>query len=397
MKQKVLVFIEDGSFTYDNRVKREVDALLKNRWEVTVVCPKFKGDNYFKKVNDNLRVLFFPKYNGNGTIGHLFEHFMTLVFGVMYTIYTKIRYGFKVFHACNPTDFLWMIYYPYRFFGVKFIFDQHDLSPEVYLSRPGTKKGDLFYKILNWHEKKSYSLANSVISTNESYKRVAISRGKVIQTDAFVVRNGPMLDRFNLKKIVPIKEQNRILVGYLGNMNLPDGVDEILYAAKEIISRGKISNISFLLIGGGANQPNLVKQSISMGISEFVKFTGRVDDEQMLSLLRGCDICVQPDPYNPLNNVSTMNKVMEYMALEKPFVAYDLVETRVSGGNCGLYAKINDRSDFADKIVQLAVDSELRMKLGKRGRKRIENQLEWNNSVPHLIDAYNNVFKDKQL
>jgi glycosyltransferase involved in cell wall biosynthesis len=392
MNNKALVFIEDGSFTFDNRVKREVWALINNGWDVTVVCPRNKGDKSFEKVNNQLRVLFFPKYNGNSVAGHLVEHLMSLIIGFIYVLFSYIRYGrFKIFHACNPTDFLWLIYQPFKFLGVKFIFDQHDLCPELYLSRPGTSSSSRLYKSLLWHEKRSYKIAKSVISTNESYKKVAITRGKVEEKNVFVVRNGPLLSRFDLTKILPDKKKSEeILVGYLGNMNLPDGVDEILYFAQEIVLIRGIENIKFVLIGGGANQQNLVNLSKKLGLQDHLTFTGRVSDKIMLSKLRSCDLCIQPDPFNPLNNISTMNKIMEYMALEKPFVSYDLIETRVSGGECGLYAAINNKNDFIEKILKLANDAELRTELGLKGRKRIENDLEWSHSVPNLLAAYCN-------
>ena len=394
MNKNALVFIEDGSYTFDNRVKREVGALVENGWDITVVCPRFKGDKAFEKINNKLRVLFFPKYNGNSIAGHLVEHFMTIVIGFIYVLYVYFRYGrFNIFHSCNPTDFLWLIYLPFRCFGVNYIFDQHDLCPELYLSRPNTSTTSILYKSLLWHEKKSYKMAKSVISTNESYKTMAINRGEIDKTNVFVVRNGPLLSRFDLTKIVPSKKNHgEILVGYLGNMNLPDGVEEILYIAQEIILHRKI-NLKFILIGGGENQPNIVSLSKKLGLQDHLIFTGRIDDKTMLSKLRSCDICIQPDPFNPLNNVSTMNKIMENMALEKPFVAYDLIETRVSGGDCGLYAKINDKNDFVDKIMKLADDPELRINLGLCGRKRIENHLVWSHSIPNLLSAYNNASK----
>lgn len=392
MKKKALIFIEDGSFTFDNRVKREASALVYDGWYIIVICPKYKGDNFFKRENDRLRILYFPKYNANSIIGHMLEHIMSLILGSFYVLFAFVRYGpFKIFHACNPTDFLWLIYLPYRAIGVKYIFDQHDLCPELYLSRPGTKETSKFYKSLIWHERQSYKLASSIITTNQSYKKIAVNRGGVNEKKIFVVRNGPLLSKFDLDVIKPAtKIPNEILIGYLGNMNISDGVDEILFFAKEIIINNQIENIKFILIGGGANQSNLVSLAKKLSLKNKVVFTGRIDDKMMLSTLRSCDICIQPDPYNPLNNVSTMNKIMEYMALEKPFVAYDLVETRVSGGDCGLYAKINDRYDFINKIMLLANNKELRINLGLKGRKRIENDLEWSKSIPMLLSAYNN-------
>lgn len=388
-KKQVLVFIEDGSFSFDNRVKREVSALIENGWKVRVVCPKYKEDKLVKRYSDKLKVYHYYKPAMSSAIGHIFEHLITLFWGAIYLAWIFPGFRFRVFHACNPTDILWILYLPFKLFGVKFIFDQHDLSPEVYLSRPNTTTNDFLYKTLKWLEKKSYKNANSVIATNETYKSVAKDRGRKKEEDVFVVRNGPLLSKYDLNLIKPIeRNNNEILVGYVGNMNLQDGVDEILYAAEIIKKEKKRGDIKFILIGGGANQVNLVKETNQRRLDDLIEFTGRINDKEMLSTLRGCDFCVQPDPYNPLNDVSTMNKVMEYMALEKAFVAYDLKETRVSGGECGLYAENNNREDFVNKILLLANDQDLRIEMGKKGRKRIEEKLEWLYSVTNLLKAY---------
>lgn len=391
MAKKILIFIEDGSFTYDNRVKRIANSLYDNGYELTIISPRTKGDRFFRKIDKNYRALFFPKFDAESTLMHLLEHLITLVSGFCLTLWVKIRYGFNVFYACNPTDILWILALPYKLFGTKFIFDQHDLSPEVYLSRSGTTKKDTFYKVLLWLEKMSYKLADKVIVTNESYKANAIKRGNKKESDVVPVRNGPVLEKFSnipYNTNPHYKKESEILIGYLGNMNSQDGVDQLLYAANDIVKNKKEQQIRFVFIGGGSYQPNLVKLSSEMGLDNYVTFTGRIPDDEMLNILGETDICVQPDPYNPLNDVSTMNKVMEYMALGKPVVAFNLTETVVSGGECVVYADKFNENDLADKILYLAKNDELREELGKKGRKRVEEKLEWKHSVPNLLKAF---------
>jgi len=309
--KKVLIFIEDGSFSYDNRVKRIANSLYESGYRITIISPGTKGDSFYKKYKSGLRAVFYPKINAESAFMHIIEHLITLFFGFFLSLGVKLRFGFNIFYACNPTDILWLIALPYKLLSTKFVFDQHDLSPEVYLSRQGTSKNDHFYKLLLWLEKMSYKLADKVIVTNESYKQVALERGNKNETDVIPVRNGPVLEKFSNIPNKPNphhKKANEILVGYLGNMNSQDGVDQLLYAANDIVKNKKEQQIRFVFIGGGSYQPNLVKLAFEMELDNYVTFTGRIPDDEMLNILGETDICVQPDPYNPLNDVSTMNK-----------------------------------------------------------------------------------------
>lgn len=390
MTKKVLIFIEDTTFTYDNRVIRETSTLVQEGWEVTVISQKCPGDPFYRKINGKLRAYFFPKPTAQGAWGHILEHAISLVVGSLLTLWVYIRHGFSVFHACNPMDILWVIALPYKLLGVKFIYDQHDLCPEIFISRGDGDKNSLFYKILLFLEKLSYRTADSVICTNESYKEIAIERGGRNQGDVFVVRNGPNLDQFKPSLPEPnLKKRDKILVGYLGNMNIQDGVDYLVEAAHEIINKRKRSDILFVLIGGGSVQRLLVRRVSEMGLKNSVLFKGRmVPDKKMMAVLSACDICVQPDPPNLLNDKSTMCKAMEYMALNKPVIAFDLKETKVSCGDVALYVSENSSVALADSILQLADNPELRREMGEKGRRRIERSFSWEHSVPKFLAAY---------
>ncbi len=392
MTQKTLIFIEDGSFTYDNRIISEAKALIESGWDVTVISPKYRCDPFYRRLGSRLRAYYYPKPTAESVPGHLVEHSISLLCGTVLTLWVSLRHGFSVFHACNPMDILWLIALPYKMLGKKFIYDQHDLCPELWLSRNGNSSGNLLYRVLRILETVSYKCADIVISTNETYKEVAVTRGKKDPDEVFVVRNGPDLRKFQPIGIQKdLSKNGHVLVGYLGNMNPQDGVGYLLDAASDVVRRRGRSDISFVVIGGGSDYEHLREKCGQMGLGDQVMFTGRIPDTEMLQRLRACDVCVQPDPLNALNDKSTMNKAMEYMALGKPVVAFDLKETRISCGDAALYATPNEAKDLADKILSLADNPALRLQLGTRGRARIEQVLSWSHSVPHLLAAYEHV------
>ena len=389
MKKRTLFLIEDGSFSFDNRVVRETDALIEDGWDVTVICPKDPRDPFYRRDNEHRCVYFFPRPETSSAIGHVFEHSFNILAVTFLAWFVFLRHGFRVIHACNPMDTLWIPALPFKLFGVRYIFDHHDLSPELYLCRGEGGDKSLFFRILTWLEKMSFRFADVVISTNESYRKIALDRGEKSPDSVFVVRNGPNLRQF--KPVPPrddLKEQGDVLVGYLGNMNPQDGVDYLLRAAEEIVAKRGLKHMKFVFVGGASYQPTLERMSVDMGLEKWVTFTGRLPDDEMLSTLCACDICVQPDPHNPLNDKSTMNKVMEYMALGKPLVQFDLTEGRRSALDASLYAAKNDEQDLADKIIRLLDDPALRKKMGEFGRQRIENELQWTHEVPKLLAAY---------
>ena len=396
MVKKVILFNENGSYTYDSRVIREADALADAGWEVNVISPKRPDDPLYKQIRKNLRAYFYPMPTPESSSfwGQALEHLTSLVLGACLTFWIFVRHGFHVFHACNPMDILWLIILPYKILGKKFIFDQHDLTPELYLSLGRGSKKDFIYKALVFLENCSYKYADSVIATNESYKNIAVTKGRKMREEVFVVRNGPDLSKF---KVGPgregLKAEGETLVGYLGNMNPQDGVDYLLNAADDLVNKRLRQDVKFVFIGGGTSQPLLAKKSREIALAKNVLFTGRIPDADMLVVLNACDICIQPDPLNPLNDKSTMNKVMEYMALEKPVIAFDLKETRVSGGDVAIYVTPNDQVELADKIAYLADNPELRIKLGKMGRERVESRLAWKHSIPNLLAAYEYVLE----
>lgn len=397
MKRKTLIFIEDGSFTFDNRVIRETETLVQAGWDVTVISPKYPQDPFYRRISDRLRAYYYLKPTAKSVPGHVIEHSISLCWGSVLTLWVWVRHGFSIFHACNPMDILWLIALPYKLLGKKFVYDQHDLCPELWMSRNARAPTGFLYRVLRALESASYRYADIVISTNETYRDVAVTRGGRDPQDVFVVRNGPDLGKFR-----PIHGQKtpgrngHVLVGYLGNMNPQDGVGYLLDAAFEVAHTRGRSDVSFVVIGGGSDYQHLRDKSAQMGLGDRITFTGRIPDEEMLTRLSACDVCVQPDPLNDLNDKSTMNKAMEYMALEKAVVAFDLKETRISCGDAALYATPNDVKDLADKILCLVDNPALRRQLGERGRSRVEQAFSWSHSIPNLLAAYDRAMEGTQ-
>jgi glycosyltransferase involved in cell wall biosynthesis len=390
--KKVLILLDDGSYLYDNRVKREAATLTEAGYQVSVICPRYSGESY----KDIYNGVFVYRYNKWHFGGHLGEYISSLIKGGWLTLRTWIKHGgFDCVQACNPPDFLFLLAAPFKFvFNSKFIFDHHDISPELFISRFGGAQNSIGYQSMKLLEKLTFKMADGVLSTNESYKKIAINRGKVREKRIRVVRNGPILKDFPLMKPDPaIKKNGNVVVGYIGNMNPQDGVDHLLRAAKYIVHGLKRKEFYFVLIGKGDSFQKLKELKTQWGLDDYVHFTGRIPDDDMFRVLNSCDICVQPDPINPLNNLSTMNKAMEYMALEKPVVAYDLIETRVSCQDCALYAEADT---LGDKIVELADNDQMRLDMGLKGRKRVKYHLEWKYSEKNLLDLYQAVLGDNQ-
>jgi glycosyltransferase involved in cell wall biosynthesis len=385
---RVLIFIEDGSFVFDNRVKREVKTLEADGFEVSVICPRYPGEKRSELVGRTHVYRYRKLTFGGPVLSHLCEYGCSLLFGGLLALWISVRRGFDVIQLCNPPDVLFPIAGFFKLFGKKFIFDHHDVCPELYETQYGKKTG-LFYRVLCWAERRSLRWADAVMSTNESYRRIAIERAGIPPEKVVVVRNGPDLEKF--REWTEPREKATIRVGYIGNMNPQDGVDHLLRAAKHIRKDLGRSDIEFVLVGKGDSFEDLRKLAGTLGLDGVVRFTGRISDEDVLRELRDCDVGCQPDPLNPLNDVSTMNKVMEYMALGRPVVAYDLVETRVSCGDAALYAPGGTPEALAREIVRLADDYSLRRRMGILGRKRIEEKLAWTYSEEPLRSVYRRV------
>ncbi|HET7598349.1 MAG TPA: glycosyltransferase family 4 protein [Burkholderiales bacterium] len=391
--RRILILVENLPSPFDRRVWQEAGALRDAGYTVSIICPTGRG---YEKKFEFIEGIAIWRYRlpleGQGAAGYLSEYAVALVCSFFLACKVLATRGFDAIHACNPPDLFFLIGGFFKLFGKKFVFDHHDLNPELYEAKFGRR--DAFHRLLRQLEYWTFRTADVSIATNESYRRVAIERGRMPPDRVFVVRSGPSLER--MKRVPPnpeLKRGRRYLVGYVGVMGQQEGIDYLLRAAREIvIGRGR-TDVHFGLVGGGTSLPALKRLSAELGIADFVTFTGRVPDEEMLAMLNTADVCVNPDVANEMNDKSTMNKIMEYMALGKPIVQFDLTEGRYSAQEASLYARRNDARDFAAKILLLLDDSVRRAAMGEVGRRRIENELEWRHEVPKLLAAYESLWR----
>ena len=387
-KKRVLIIVENQAVPFDRRVWREACSLREHGYEVTVLCPRRKACAKGYEIIDGIRIYRHPSpAEGNTPMGYLWEYGCALIWEFAYTSWIYLRHGFDVIQGCNPPDDIFLVALPFKLLGVKYIFDHHDVNPELYVSKYG-KRGGL-YKILVGLEKLTYRFSDVVIATNMSYKDLAVNRGGVASEDVFIVRNGPEKEAFKSVRSNPARKNGKnYLVGYVGNMSIQDGLDILLDVAQHIKNSGR-RDIFFTCVGGGTELNKLKKMVEDRDLLDTVHFTGRISDEELLEVLSTADVCVNPDRPSEMNDMSTMIKIMEYMALGKPIVQFDSKEGRFSAQEASLYAGKDDGvADFAAKVLWLLDKPEERKKMGEFGRKRIEEQLAWQYSVPHLLAAY---------
>lgn len=391
----ILIVVENLPCPFDRRVMQEARTLASAGYRVSIICPKAQGYEKSFEVIDGIHIhRHWLPMEADGALGYALEYSVALLMEFWLSLKIAFGRGFDVLQACNPPDTIFLIGGFYKLFGKKFVFDHHDINPELYEAKFGRKGWGR--SLLVALERLSFRTADMVISTNESYRRIAVERGGKDPRDVFVVRSGPDLTRM---KIVPpnpaLKNGRRYLVGYVGVMGKQEGIDLLLQAVHLIVNEMKRSDIQFGLVGGGTELPAMRALARQLGVDEYVTFTGRASDAQLLEMLNTADICVNPDRANEMNDRSTMNKIMEYMALGKPVVQFDLTEGRVSAGDASWYARPNDVADLAQKMVALLADEHQRRHMGAIGRDRVEHSLSWQHEAPRLLAAYDNLLGEK--
>jgi glycosyltransferase involved in cell wall biosynthesis len=392
VKRKVLIIVENLPIPFDPRVWKEACALNDAGYEVSVLSPRVKGYDKTHEVLDGVHVYRHPMpKEGNSALAYLWEYACALFWEHLFAWWIFVTRGFHVIQGCNPPDDIFLVALPFKLLGVKYIFDHHDVNPELYFAKYERK--DLFYKIQVWLEKWTFRCSDVVIATNESYKQIAVSRGGVNPNDVFVVRNGPDLTKF---KLVPARQELKYgkthLVGYVGTMSIQEGLDILLEVADEIKRRGR-SDVHFTCVGGGPGLAGLRQMVKDKELEDTVNFTGRIPDADLLDVLSTADVCVNPDKPCEMNDLSTMIKIAEYMALGKPIVQFDLKEGRFTAGDASLYCdKADPINDFADKVLWLLDHPEQRLRMGEQGKRRVEQHLAWEFSIGRLIAAYRHAF-----
>jgi glycosyltransferase involved in cell wall biosynthesis len=385
---KVLIIVENLPVPFDTRVWQEAVTLNDNGYLVSVICPKGKSfTKDYEKINGVNIYRYELKVEGNGALGYLKEYYISYREQLKLTKKVYKEVGFDVIQGCNPPDNIYLIWKKFKKYGVKYVFDHHDLCPELFEAK-FNRKGFL-YKMLCYFEYLTYKNCSIAFVTNESYKKVAITRCKMDEKKVYVLRSGPNLKRLKLQAAKQkIKKGKKYMVGYLGVIGKQEGIEYLLKAAKYLKEEKGRSDIFYGIVGGGPHLEYLQKLCKKMELDKDIEFTGRVPDQIMLDYLNTADICVNPDTYNEMNDKSTMNKILEYMALGKPIVQFNLSEGKYSAKEASLYAENNNYKDMADKIEFLLDNPEVRNKMGKYGRNRIEFELSWEHTSKALLNGY---------
>ena len=400
----------ENQYPRDTRVRNEATALASRGLQVTVIALGGPGElrrervdgvlvyrlprlTVFQKLPDARRSPLVAIFNRiRVLVGYIVEYGYFTAGCLALSCYVAVRDGFDVVHAHNPPDTLFVVGALHRLFGRKFVFDHHDLSPELYRSRYTTPSG-LVTRGLAFCEKASVKLANVLIATNESYREIDIARNGIPPSRVFIVRNGPDLRRVRLTEPDPaLRAKAPIILGYLGAMNPQDGLDYMLRALHHLRYELKRTDFHCVAIGDGDSLDELRALNVELGLEGCVTFTGFIPDEDMVRALSTVDICLDPNPSNPLNDVSTWIKVMEYMALGKPVVSFGLKETRFSAGEAAVYATPNDVGEFATAIARLMDDPAARTRMAEVGRSRVQNTLGWHVTSKNLVAAYQRLF-----
>ena len=389
--RKVLIIVENLPVPFDTRVWQEATTLAANGYTVSVICPTGKG---YTQKEEYLQGVHIFRHDlpaeGNGAIGYAKEYFFALKEEIRLAkkIYKEI--GFDVIHGCNPPDDIYVVAQFFKKYGVKYVFDHHDICPELFEAKFSSTSG-LLYKSQMWLERQTYKHCTFAFVTNESYKKIAIERGKMDPDKVIVLRSGPKLERMRiLPPTESIKRGYKYMVGYLGVIGQQEGIEYLLEAARYIKEHD--NNVFWGIVGGGPHLEALKRQARDMDLDDCVEFTGRVPDQKLLEYLNTADVCVNSDKYNSMNDKSTMNKILEYMALAKPMVQFDLNEGRYSAQEASLYAKNNDAEDMAKKIIELLGNPERRKKMGEYGRNRVINELSWEHTSKALLEGYEKFF-----
>ena len=393
-RRRVLIIVQNLPVPFDRRVWLEATSLTRAGYAVSVICPKAKG---YAASFETLEGVDIYRYalplEAKGAAGFVVEFAWCFVRSFMKSVRVAAAgRGFDVIHACNPPETYWLLAWFWRLSGKRFLFDHHDLSPEMYAAKFGRASGPMYQGLL-FLERLTFRSADVVITTNDSHKRIAERRGGLAPADVFVVRSGPDLARFRTCDPDPSWKRGKpFLLVYLGEMCKQDGVDHLVRAIRILRQGLKRDDLHAVFVGGGPEQPMIRAYADAQGVGDICTFTGRVSDDDLCRILSSADVAVDPDPKTAWSDQSTMNKIMEYMFFGLPIVCYDLTEHKVSAGDAALYAAANSERALADGISALLDDPARRAGMARYGAQRVRAQLAWQHSVPPLLAAYDAIF-----
>ncbi len=394
--KRILILVENLPVPQDQRVWREAIALNKAGYQVSIISRK--GVNYDKCSYEKLENISIYRFRvheaGTNLLSFFIEYTQALIMMLFLSVKVFFKEGFDIIQICNPPDFLFLIALPYKLLGKKIIFDHHDPFPEMFITKKKKKRGHLIYKILIFLEKITFKVSDVVMATNMSHRDLAINRGGILEENVFIVRNGP-----DYNQIKAIKNKHRrikkkpITLGYIGVIGETDGVDYFLRTIKILNMDSNRTDIRVIIVGGGTDLKKMKKYAEELGIEKIVLFTDRLPYPEAMGILISTDICICPDPKTPYSDLCTLCKTMDYMALAKPIVTFDLKENQYTAGDAAYYAQNNSESDFAEKMNKLINNKILREQLGKNGKERLENKnFYWDDSINNLLAAYEKCF-----
>jgi len=389
-KKNVLLLVENNSVPFDRRVMRQGKTLQKAGFNVKIISPKSKENpKSFEKLEKISVYRYPPIFSPGGPLGYVREYLWAFLCTLFITVKIRLKAKIHIIHSANPPDIFWALALVFKIFKTKYIFDEHDLSPELYLSRYKYARKNLVYKMLLALERISYKVADAVIVTNQSYQKIARQRGRLKAEKIHIVRNGPDTTSFKVGKKNDVwKNGRKYLVAYLGTMAVQDGVDYLIRACRYLVFTKKRTDFQFVLAGAGDEFENLKSLSKKLGIENYINFTGRIPDNQVIEILSTADVCVDPDPFNPLNNLSTMNKIMEYMVCRSPIVSFNLKEAKFSAGEAALYVKNNSVEALGEGIIKIVQDKSLANKMAEFGYNRAVKKLSWQSQERKLLETY---------
>jgi glycosyltransferase involved in cell wall biosynthesis len=386
---RVLMLLENTNYPQDTRSCQEAAALVSAGYRMSIICPTARGQAC-RETLDGVRVYRFPApRRAEGFLGYLWEYGYSMAAIFLISLRIFFGEGFDYIHGHNPPDTFVFIAAFYKLFGKRFVYDHRDLSPEMYRVRfPGS--GNRFvHSALVLLEKLSCRLADHVVTANASHKKIEMERDHVPESSISIVRNGPDQDQFQpVENDLVRTPQTKTIIGYAGVTGFQDGVDYLLRAMQHLVYDLDRTDVVCVIVGSGAAIQYLKSLAQSLRLSNYVVFTGWLERPEMISHISVADICVAPEPSNFYNDRCTVIKILEYMALAKPIVAFDLPEHRFSAKEAAVFVKGNDEFAFARTIAELVDDPARRQAMGSFGRRRIETELAWQYSIPNLLAAY---------
>jgi glycosyltransferase involved in cell wall biosynthesis len=388
-QRNVLIIVQNLPVPFDRRVWQEATSLRSHGFGVAVICPKKGRCTYSYERLEDVDIYRYPLvYEANkGVLGYFVEFVYCWVASLWLALKAYVHRPFHAIHACNPPDTFFALALLFRPLGVKFVFDHHDLCPEMFVAKGHNRTG-ILYRGLLMLERMTLSSAHAVIAVNESHRAIALQRGGISDAAVTVVRSGPRSKWADIHSPCPeLKRGRQHMVMYLGEMCEQDGVSHLLRAIQSYRTIAPDDTL-FAFCGGGPDQPRMKAMAEEMGLGSVVHFTGRIPDEHLWDYLSTADLCVDPDPFTEWSNLSTMNKIIEYMAFGRPIVAFDLLEHRRSAESAAVYVQGNDDAALGHAIRELLLDGDRRQVMSEFGRARFREALAWENSEQQLIATY---------